>query len=293
MRRLIIAATTLLIAPSAFAQSNSELADRLQRMERDMNFLQKQVYTTGAPVGDPNALPLNTGAGAAQVDVRFSQMEEQMRALRGEIERANYAATQAQASLEKLKQDYDYRLQALEQAQNNAAASAAAAPSADAEASAAPTSEASVSDAPASYQPASAEPAKTGADFPDANAAYNTAFRKLNAKDYSGAAAEFDQFVKKYPNDPLTSNAYYWLGESYYARGDYTRAVDSFQKGFKTNPDAQKAPDNLLKLAMSLDRVKRNKEGCIVLKQLVSKYGDKAPSTRTRAEAEQSRMQCK
>jgi len=291
MRRILFAATTLLIAPAAYAQSNSELADRLQRIERDMNFLQKQVYTSGAPAGDPNALPLNTGAGAAQVDVRFSQMEEQMRALRGEIERANYAATQAQASLEKLKQDYDYRLQALEQAQS-AAAMQTVAPTAD-EASSVDASVAEAADTPASYKPASAEPAKTGADFPDANAAYNTAFRKLNAKDYSGAAAEFDAFVKKYPNDPLTSNAYYWLGESYYARGDYTRAVDSFQKGFKTNPDAQKAPDNLLKLAMSLERVKRNKEGCIVLKQLVSKYGDKAPSTRTRAEAEQSRMQCK
>jgi tol-pal system protein YbgF len=150
-----------------------------------------------------------------------------------------------------------------------------------------------VADEPATYQPAGNTPAATGADFPDSNAAYNAAFKKLNSKDYSGAAAGFDEFVKAYPKDPLTSNAYYWLGESYYARGDYTRAAEGFRKGFESNPQGQKAPDNLLKLAMSLDNIKRNKEACIVLGQVVSKYGDSAPRTKERAEAERSRMQCK
>lgn len=285
MRRVLTAFLALTVAPAAFAQSNSELADRLQRMERDMNFLQKQVYTGGAPAGDPNAMPIGTGAGAAQMEVRLSQIDEQMRALRGDVERANFAANEAKATLEKMKQDYDYRLQALEQAQSTAAMQPVATD--------APAPEATVSEEPASDAPASYQPAATGADFPDSNVAYNAAFKKLNSKDYSGAAAGFDSFVKAYPKDPLTSNAYYWLGESYYARGDYTRAAEGFRKGFESNPQGQKAPDNLLKLAMSLDNIKRSKEACIVLGQVVSKYGDSAPRTKERAEAERSRMQCK
>ncbi len=190
MRRFVLAATALLTAAPAYAQSNSELMDRISRLERDVNFVQKQVYT-GAAAGDPNAMPA------------------------------------------------------------------------------------------------------TGADSPDSNAAYTAAFKELNAKNYSGAASKFDDFVRKYPKDPLTSNAYYWLGESYYARGDYTRAAEGFRKGFESNPQGQKAPDNLLKLAMSLDNIKRTSEACIVLGQIVSKYGDSAPRTKERADAERSRMQCK
>lgn len=281
MRRTLLLA--LLLATPALAQ-DSAMMDRLLRLERDVNFLQKQVYSgTG---GDPNAPVSITGDGAAQLQVRLSQLDEELRVMRGQIETAQYQAAEAKRSIDKMKEDYSYRIQALEQAQAAAAVSANATPSDDPATAAA----AEQSDAPASYSPTSS--AATGADFPDANAAYNAAFRKLNTKNYSGAATDFDAFVKKYPSDPLTSNAYYWLGESYYARGDYTRAVDGFRKGFETNPQGQKAPDNLLKLALSLDNIKRTSEGCAILGQLISKYGDTNPRTKTRAESERARMGC-
>lgn len=293
MRRIVIAATALLVAAPAFAQSNAELMDRLSRLERDVNFVQKQVYT-GAAAGDPNAMPA-TGPGAAALEVRISTIEEQLRAMRGQVETAQFQAGEAQRNVQKMKEDLEYRIGALEQAQSAAAISAANGGGAEAtqpatEPVAEPVAEVTP-DKPASYQPATA--AATGADFPDSNAAYNAAFKELNAKNYSGAASKFDEFVRKYPKDPLTSNAYYWLGESYYARGDYTRAAEGFRKGFESNPQGQKAPDNLLKLAMSLDNIKRTSEACIVLGQIVSKYGDSAPRTKERADAERSRMQCK
>jgi tol-pal system protein YbgF len=283
MRNLALALiAALLIAPTARAQ-DSALMDRLLRLERDVNFLQKQVYSGTGNAADPNVMPMATGEGAAQLQVRLSAMEEELRTMRGQVETAQFQAGEAKRDLQKMKEDYDYRLQALEQAQS----AASMAPVAGEAAAAEPAASASAT--PAAYTPKAA----TGADFPDANAAYNAAFKKLNAKDYSGAATDFDAFVKKYPNDPLASNAYYWLGESYYARGDYTRAADGFRKGFETNPQGQKAADNLLKLALSLDRVKRTSEACIVLGQVVSKYGDSSPTTKTRAESERSRMQCK
>lgn len=294
MRRLFVAVCTAFIALPALAQSNAELMDRIGRLERDVNFVQKQVYTGAA--GDPNGMPATTGAGAAALEVRISAMEEQLRAMRGQVETAQFASGEAQRNVAKLKEDMEYRLGALEQAQSAAAVAAQAAP-------AAPAVEEPVAeepmvqvkpDVPASYQPsAPAAAAATGADFPDSNTAYNAAFKELNGKNYGAAATKFDAFVRTYPKDPLTSNAYYWLGESYYARGDYTRAAEGFRKGFESNPQGQKAPDNLLKLAMSLDNIKRTSEACIVLGQVVGKYGDTAPRTKQRAEAERSRMQCK
>ena len=130
-------------------------------------------------------------------------------------------------------------------------------------------------------------------DFPDSNTHYSYAFKLLNEKKYPEAATSFDGFVKKYPSDPLVANAYYWLGESYYARTDYTRAAESFRKGFEANTAGQKAPDNLYKLAKSLEQVKRTNEACIVLGQITSKYGETAPRVSKRAADERLLLQCK
>ncbi len=229
----------------------------------------------------------------ARLEVRLSQMAEEIRELRGRVEEAQYAARQNAEALERFRGDADYRLQAMEQKLAEAQAAAAAAEAALPE----PTGETLVPaeqpSAPAAYQPEEASPSPTGRDFPNSNAHYSHAFKQLNDKNYAGAAASFDAFVKKYPEDPLTGNAYYWLGESYYARGDYTRAIEGFRKGFEVNPDGQKAADNLLKLAMSLSKVKRVKEACIVLKQVSSNYGENNPRTANKAAAEMSALQCK
>lgn len=271
--------TLALLAPAAHAQE--DVSEQLDRLERDVNFLQKQVYRGGAT--DGTGAPI-TNAG--QVEVRFSQMDEQIRQIRGQIEQTQFQAKKASDDLKKLSDDVDFRLRALEQKQAAMDAAAAAAP--------APVAEAEHPSEPAKYQAAGGEAAAlTGNDFPDANAHYSHAFKLLNEKKYAEAGASFDAFVKKYPSDPLTSNSYYWLGESYYARQDYTRAAESFRKGYEANTDGQKAPDNLLKLAMSLNQVKRTNEACIVLKQVMSKYAEASPRTAQRASDQHSTMQCK
>ena len=42
------------------------------------------------------------------------------------------------------------------------------------------------------------------------------------------------------------------LGETYYVRGDFPNAARAFAEGFQKYPKSGKAPDNLLKLGMSL-----------------------------------------
>ena len=45
------------------------------------------------------------------------------------------------------------------------------------------------------------------------------------------ARTAFRQLIAAYPNDPLASSAQYWIGESYYVRGQYKNAADAFLKG--------------------------------------------------------------
>ena len=50
---------------------------------------------------------------------------------------------------------------------------------------------------------------------------YNYAFSLLRKADYNNAGAAFQEFVKKNPDDPLVSNARYWLGETYYVQTQF------------------------------------------------------------------------
>jgi tol-pal system protein YbgF len=299
MRRLLFFIPLVFIAHSAVAQEDmSALSERLERLERDVTFVQKQVYRSGgssAAGGQSGAMPANAG----QLQVRLSQIDEEMRQIRGLIENSQFESRRVAMDLKKLTEDVDYRLRALEQKQTQAAPVAQAPvvieQQAEAEAVSEEVEPAAAIEAAAKSDPAKPKvtPAITGKDFPNSNAHYSYAFKLLNEKKFAEAAMSFDGFVKKYPADPLTANAFYWLGESQYARGDYTRATESFRKGFEVNADGQKAPDNLYKLALSLNQIKRKKEACVVLARVIEKYSETATRTATKAEEARISMQCK
>ena len=63
-----------------------------------------------------------------------------------------------------------------------------------------------------------------------AQAAYDVAFKAIRAGDYVEASREFRSFIQQYPNHALAPNAWYWLGESYYATTNYPVALESFQQ---------------------------------------------------------------
>jgi tol-pal system protein YbgF len=285
-------------APASAQEDVGALVERLDRLERDVTFVQKQVYRGGDPnATDGAALPANSG----QLLMRMSQIDEEIRQIRGLIEQVQFQQRQHAAELKKLSDDSDFRLRALEQklAQSDAPIAAPDTPLATGAEPAEPLAEKPViageetPEKPASYKPETKEkPAVTGKDFPDSNAHYSHAFKLLNEKKFTEAANSFDAFVKKYPADPLTANAYYWLGESQYARSDFTRSAESFRKGFEVNPEGNKAADNLYKLAMSLSQVRRKKEACVVLGRVVEKYAETAARTATKAEEARTTMQC-
>jgi|GEM_PF-284361 len=101
---------------------------------------------------------------------------------------------------------------------------------------------------------------------------YNYAFGLMNKAHYEEAGDVFVSFLQRYPKDELRGNVYYWLGETYYVRDNYNQSIDNFRLGFEENPKGNKAPDNLLKLAMSLQKVSKVEEACLVLDKLVEKY---------------------
>jgi tol-pal system protein YbgF len=119
---------------------------------------------------------------------------------------------------------------------------------------------------------------------------YEHALALLRRADYKGAEAALVQFVRRHPNDALAANAYYWLGENYYAQGRYQDAAYQFADGFRKFPNHPKAQDSLFKLALSLGRQGKKGEACTAFGEFKKRFPN--AGLRREADAEQRRLNC-
>jgi len=231
----------------------------------------------------------NGNPNVAALQVKLTEMEEQIRRLQGLIEKNAYENKQLQEKLEKSNADVEFRLSEIEKKQTQPVAPAAP-----------PTTSQDIqTDTPDNdsdkLKPVSVAPVPTNAEtdkkFAKPLEHYNYAFNLVREKKYPEAANSFTAFTQSYPKDPLIGNAYYWLGETNYVRKDYLRAADNFRQGYESMPTGPKAGDNLLKLALSMNALKKQKEACVVLKQVVIKFGNSA-TIKGRAEQEIASIGC-
>jgi tol-pal system protein YbgF len=140
------------------------------------------------------------------------------------------------------------------------------------------------------------ESIETVALAPDAQAEspeslYERSNESLLRRQFGDAEAGFSNFLQKYPNHSLAGSAQYWLGETYYAQGDYKRAAANFLQGYKKFPKSRRAPDSLLKLGISLNRLGQSEQACAAYSAVSAEY-PKAVDARKRAQAEAKRAGC-
>jgi tol-pal system protein YbgF len=122
--------------------------------------------------------------------------------------------------------------------------------------------------------------------------AYDQAFSLIRDGDYESAESAMRGFIKKWPKHDLTSNASYWLGETYYVRGDFKNAAKSFAECYQKFPKGGKAEDTLLKLGLSLAQLGRTKDACLSFAQLKAEFPKMSASTQQRVAQEQGRLSC-
>lgn len=242
----------------------------------------------------PVRTPVGGNANTARLQVRINELEEQVRRLQGALEQASFGNKQLKSQMEKMKGDMEFRLTALEKGApaTGAAATTTSEQPQNLNATAAPVNTGTISEEP--EEPVKqAESSAPVPKFDSSSEHYSYAFKLMNQAKYAEAGNAFGAFTSRYSKDPLIGNAFYWLGETYYVRKDYVKAADSFRQGFESMPTGPKAGDNLLKLAMALGATGKEKESCIVLKQVVTKFGKTSGSIKSRAEQEMNRMDCR
>lgn len=235
----------------ASAQDATGLSGRLERIERDLSVLQRQIYRDQSAGGGESAM---TSEGSASLFVRLSQLEEQMRDLTGQIEELSFKIDQTNQRIDRMTADNDFRFQALERGGTSAEPPMP-------QSSAAPTGPAQAA-APVQLKPPPA----------DAGEAYREAFRLLQKADYAAAEVAFRAFLKDHADTEYAGNAQYWLGETYYVRGQFEPAAVAFADGYKKYRKGAKAPDSLLKLGFSMRKLNQPEKACAALDQMVKEF---------------------
>jgi tol-pal system protein YbgF len=144
---------------------------------------------------------------------------------------------------------------------------------------------------------AAASPARVPPSLPALTEAepqqlYERAYGYLLQKDYGTAESTFEDFLKRHPTHPLAGNAQYWLGETFYVRGQYRPAAAAFLKGYQDYAKSQKAPESLLKLAMSLQRLGQKDAACSSYSEFATKFPNPPAHVRSLAQAERQRSGC-
>ena len=124
-----------------------------------------------------------------------------------------------------------------------------------------------------------------------ANQIYQGAYDSLLGRQFGTAEAGFRTFLTKYPDHALAGDALYWLGETYFAQGDYKQAAQNFLQGYRTYPSSKKAPDSLLKLGMSLAKLGQKPKACGAYAEVTRKYAT-AAAVRNQALLEMKRAGC-
>ena len=101
---------------------------------------------------------------------------------------------------------------------------------------------------------------------------YERTLTRFKDGDLDGARQGFAEFLLQHPHSDLAPNARFWLGESYYGKKDFSRAIDAYDQVQLNHPASEKVPAALLKKGYAYLALKDRKKAASALKQVIDLY---------------------
>ena len=117
--------------------------------------------------------------------------------------------------------------------------------------------------------------------------AYAQAYDLLAKGDNDDAVKSFDQFLRDYPDGPLSDNAWYWQGEAKYANRNFDDALYNFSVVVEYFPSSPKVSDSRLKIGYSLYEQQRFGEAKQVLVAVTNDYPGRSAAVLARKRLQQ------
>lgn len=279
-----------------------QLQDAVARMQQSnaesMGVMKDLVQQSADAV---NKMSLNVDDLKKQMLVQQNAQNNKVDQVSGQIQAMNDSIDEVKArigNLEKLLQNIQNQQQSLSANMQNAPQAAAsglpdssgAVPAntpgnAPSDASAAPAPTTGPDGKPLAGTPLTADTAAAPAapPAPPVDQLYKTALGDYMAAKYSLAASEFSDVTKSYPDNPLSGNAYYYMGEIDYRAGHYSSAVKNYDKVIEQYPASNKVPVSRLHKGNALVASKQTTAGVRELRSLIQRFPNSPEAMQARS----------
>jgi tol-pal system protein YbgF len=121
---------------------------------------------------------------------------------------------------------------------------------------------------------------------------YSYAIGLIKVGDYDTAEFALREFIDNNKDHNLAGHAQFWYGETFRIRQLYSDAAAAYLDGYQNYPKSDKAPDNLLKLGVTMVELGEKDQGCSMITNLKKEYPKASKSVLQKAQYEEKRFKC-
>ena len=271
-KRLFLAAVLIFFYNPIHAEEEEiylkTISDQIQVITKDLKTLEKAVYQKSdvVSVNSPGTISsdgLNEDIMTKHL-LKLNEIEDQFRELTNKFEEVNFKLDKLSSRVTKIQSDTQLRISDLENGaidktkQKQTTLPGSTKPQDFGAAPAYQTSnlprEQSINSVESTQTVISEAPEARESLLPDkpAEEQYDFAVSFMKIGDYETAEFALKEFIDKNKDHDLAGSAQYWYGETFRIRQLYSDAATAYLDGYQNYPKSKKAPDNLLKLGITM-----------------------------------------
>jgi len=243
-----------------------ELQSRLSQVQREKDALKKELATLKSDLTAENQRT------HSDLLLRLENLQSEMRILQTGVEEYKEYLKRPSKEIDRVKEDMQVRLRMLEEwgkvlDEKNRNQAEKVRELEDQLKGMEAKMAASAKQAEAEKQVAEIKGVSTGAGD-----LYRDAYDTFQRGDLEAARRKFEAFLKQYPNTELSDNAQFWVGETYYLKKDFERAILEYEKTIAKYPEGDKVPAAMLKQGMAFLELGDKMNGRNLLKRVIERF---------------------
>ncbi len=314
--KLLIILTIFIVSLNQFLLAEEEeieiqaVADQVQVLINDLKTLEKAVYQKSDML-TTNATNLKSDGLNEDILtkhlLKLNEIEDQFRELTNKFEEVNFKLDKLSSRVTKIQSDNQLRFSDLENSNisndNTKRNVSKKLPGTSQPADFGANPGYSVSSLPEKQETNSIESAQTVITeepekketlLPDkpAKEQYEFAVSFMKIGDYETAEFALKEFIDKNKDHDLAGSAQFWYGETFRIRQLYSDAATAYLDGYQNYPKSKKAPDNLLKLGITMVQLGEKDQGCKMILGVKKEYPKASKSVLQKAQYEQKKFKC-
>jgi len=279
------------------------VADQIQVLTKDLKTLEKAVYKkSDITSSSMKSSELNEDILTKHL-LKLNEIEDQFRELTNQFEEVNFKLDKLSSRVTKIQSDTQLRFSDLENSGTETKKTKKNLPGSSQPADFGANPGYSVSNLPTKQETSSIEsaqtviteePEKKESLLPDKppKEQYEFAVSFMKIGDYETAEFALKEFIQKNKSHDLAGNAQYWYGETFRIRQLYSDAATAYLDGYQNYPKSKKAPDNLLKLGVTMVQLGEKDQGCKMISGVKKEYPKASKSVLQKAQYEQKKFKC-